>query len=129
VGSVRVLGALALIDQGETDWCAPPPPPPPPRAFSTHGTNRKILAIRANHPLAQLLNCTPGGGRGRGLWALRLTLAPVRAALEDIERHLPGAVHGVREWFRTYKIAEGASAPNTKAHELRRVRASRQGGE
>jgi len=62
--AVKPLGALALIDQGEIDW--------------------KILALRADHPLASGITCA-----------------------ESLEEAIPGKVDAVREWFRTYKTLEG----------------------
>lgn len=34
--------------------------------------------------------------------------------IDDVERLLPGTVHTIREWFRTYKIPDG-KPPNTFA--------------
>merc|ERR1719203_1001723 len=61
---VKVLGALAMIDDGELDW--------------------KILAIAKDDPLFEKLN-----------------------DVEDVEKHCPGVVSGVREWFRWYKTPDG----------------------
>ena len=64
VAEVKVLGCLAMIDDGETDW--------------------KVFCIRVDDPLAKLIN-----------------------DVDDLEEQLPGAVGAMREWFRTYKLAEG----------------------
>ena len=59
-----VVGVLAMIDDGETDW--------------------KVFCLRVDDPLAPLID-----------------------TLEDLNRELPNAVDTMREWFRTYKLAEG----------------------
>jgi inorganic pyrophosphatase len=64
---VKALGALAMIDDGEVDW--------------------KVLAIRADDPLAAKLN-----------------------DVADVERELPGEIEKVRVWFRDYKIPDGKPA-------------------
>ena len=64
VTPVKVLGVLAMIDDGETDW--------------------KIIAMSA-----------------RDLWAAKIN------NIRDVERHLPGTLHAIREWFRLYKTADG----------------------
>lgn len=64
VSSVRVLGALALIDQGEMDW--------------------KVIVLNSSHPLCSQIE-----------------------SVEDIEKHFSLKLGQIREWFRTYKIAEG----------------------
>jgi len=64
IRAVKVLGVLAMIDDGETDW--------------------KIVAIDA-----------------ADMWA------PALNDIDDVERLLPGTVSLIREWFRTYKIADG----------------------
>jgi inorganic pyrophosphatase len=65
VCTVKILGALALLDQGETDW--------------------KIIVLDKAHPSADAIN-----------------------NLSDAERLISaGLVDRIREWFRTYKIAEG----------------------
>lgn len=64
VAEVKVIGCLAMIDDGETDW--------------------KVFCIRVDDPLAHLIN-----------------------DVADLNRELPNAVSTMREWFRTYKLAEG----------------------
>jgi len=64
IKQVKVLGVMALLDEGETD--------------------RKIIAIDVNDPLANKLN-----------------------DIEDVERHLPGLIRATNEWFRIYKIPDG----------------------
>ena len=44
----------------------------------------KVLAININDPWAKSLN-----------------------SVADVDRELPGLTHGVREWFRLYKTADG----------------------
>ncbi|BFZ62009.1 Inorganic pyrophosphatase [Saitoella coloradoensis] len=64
IKQVKVLGTMALLDEGETDW--------------------KIICIDVNDPLASKLN-----------------------DIEDVERHLPGLIRAISEWFRIYKIPDG----------------------
>ena len=64
VCSVKILGVLCLIDEGEADW--------------------KLIAISTHDPWCDLLN-----------------------DVGDLESKLPGMVNAVREWFRTYKMADG----------------------
>ena len=33
--------------------------------------------------------------------------APFLNDIDDVEKHLPGTLGAVREWFRTYKIPDG----------------------
>ena len=63
VCTVKVLGVLAMIDDGELDW--------------------KVIAINTEDPLAAKLN-----------------------DIEDVDKHCPGTVSGIREWFRWYKTPD-----------------------
>lgn len=47
-------------------------------------TDWKIIAIRMNH-----------------------ALAPMMTDINDVEKHLPGTVDAIREWFKMYKTADG----------------------
>jgi inorganic pyrophosphatase len=64
VRTVKVLGVLLMVDEGETDW--------------------KVICIDSSDPWAALLD-----------------------DVSDLERVLPGTVSMIREWFRTYKVADG----------------------
>ncbi len=64
VRTVKVLGVLLMVDEGETDW--------------------KVICIDSSDPWAALLD-----------------------NVSDLERALPGTVSMIREWFRTYKVADG----------------------
>lgn len=68
---VKVVGVMALIDEGETDW--------------------KVLVINVNDPLADQIN-----------------------DVEDVEKHKPGYLTMVHDWFRDYKIPAG-KPPNVFA--------------
>lgn len=63
VSKVKVLGVLAMIDDGELDW--------------------KVIAINSEDPLAATLN-----------------------DIDCVEKHCPGVVSGIREWFRWYKTPD-----------------------
>ncbi|KAJ2768796.1 inorganic pyrophosphatase, partial [Coemansia nantahalensis] len=75
VHRVKVLAVLALIDGAETDW--------------------KVLAIRADDPLAPQLN-----------------------DVDDLERHMPGLVAATVDWFTHYKAPDG-KPPNRWAFDGR----------
>jgi len=64
VVKVKVLGAFALVDEGELDW--------------------KVIAIDVNDPKAASLN-----------------------DVGEVEKHMPGTLGAVQEWYRVYKVAEG----------------------
>ncbi len=64
VVAVKILGVLALIDDGETDW--------------------KIIAIAISDPMAHMID-----------------------DVDDVEKHLPGAIKAIRDYFRDYKSFSG----------------------
>eukprot|EP00928_Gymnodinium_smaydae_P028456 TRINITY_DN2169_c0_g1_i2.p1 TRINITY_DN2169_c0_g1~~TRINITY_DN2169_c0_g1_i2.p1 ORF type:complete len:267 (-),score=78.84 TRINITY_DN2169_c0_g1_i2:503-1303(-) len=64
VEPVKVLGVLAMIDDGELDW--------------------KVIAVRLADPLADQLH-----------------------DIADVDKHCPGTISGIREWFRWYKTPDG----------------------
>ena len=64
VRSVKILGVLCMIDDGEADW--------------------KLVAIDETDPWAERLN-----------------------DIQDVELHMPGVLHTIREWFRLYKVPDG----------------------
>jgi len=64
IAKVKVLGVLAMIDDGELDW--------------------KIIAVNVEDALAEQLH-----------------------DIEDVEKHCPGVVSGIREWLRWYKTPDG----------------------
>ena len=101
---VKVIGALALIDGGETDWKvrgpraqrrfgstpnALPRPPLPllPYARAHISPPLQLLAIRATDPLAAQVDCVGD-------------MSKVPAAVARIAAD-------VAHWFRVYKVAEG----------------------
>lgn len=64
IAKVKVLGVLAMIDDGELDW--------------------KIIAVNVDDALAEQLH-----------------------DIEDVDKHCPGVVSGIREWLRWYKTPDG----------------------
>jgi inorganic pyrophosphatase len=64
VREVKVLGILAMIDEGETDW--------------------KVVVIDSEDPWAGMMN-----------------------DISDLDKHVPGTTHMIREWFRLYKVPDG----------------------
>eukprot|EP01130_Rhizamoeba_saxonica_P018172 TRINITY_DN9016_c0_g1_i1.p1 TRINITY_DN9016_c0_g1~~TRINITY_DN9016_c0_g1_i1.p1 ORF type:complete len:224 (-),score=67.62 TRINITY_DN9016_c0_g1_i1:33-704(-) len=64
VKMVKIIGALAMIDEGETDW--------------------KIIAINVYDPVANKVN-----------------------EPEDLEKHKPGLISSIVNFFRMYKTVEG----------------------
>jgi inorganic pyrophosphatase len=87
VYTVKVLGALALVDGGETDW--------------------KVIAIKADDPLAQVLDDLGDifGSSGGQLSGSGNALAK-KGKIADADT-LCRVLEGVREWYRCYKIPEG----------------------
>ena len=83
-----MLGALALIDENETDW--------------------KILVVNEKDPLADQLNGMPAAlerEREGAVCAGRSLTA--HADVDDVERLLPGKIDEIRTWYKVYKVAEG----------------------
>jgi inorganic pyrophosphatase len=84
IKQVKVLGCMALLDEGETDW--------------------KIIVIDINDPLASKLN-------GEIIFSClcvhssQVSLVPVD--IEDVEKQMPGLLRATNEWFRIYKIPDG----------------------
>lgn len=64
IKTVKILGALAMIDEGELDW--------------------KIITINLKDPLASNLD-----------------------DIKDVREIMPGALHGIRTWFKDYKRPAG----------------------
>ncbi|KAI8884690.1 inorganic pyrophosphatase [Backusella circina FSU 941] len=84
VKEVKVLGVMAMLDEGETDW--------------------KVLAIDKNDPNASKLN-----GKNRYTPEKMDTYCFV-VDVEDVEKLYPGLIDATREWFRVYKIPDGKPA-------------------
>lgn len=108
LAQVKVLGVLALVDAGETDW--------------------KLLVISTEDALAKLLHGACVWSALRRVVDVMLHLTPrcVRSDIDDVEVNCPGLVDALREWLRFYKTAAGSS-PNKFALGERcmdRVRAS-----
>ncbi|CEH18515.1 inorganic pyrophosphatase [Ceraceosorus bombacis] len=101
VKQVKVLGVMALLDEGETDW--------------------KVLVVDVNDPLASKLNDIedverhlPGLIRATNEW-FRIYKIPDGKPENQFafsgeaknKRHLPGLIRATNEWFRIYKIPDG----------------------
>lgn len=85
IKQVKILGIMALLDEGETDW--------------------KVITIDVNDPLAPKLNGKWNeNGRGMDEW---FTFFSPCIDIEDVEKHLPGLIRATNEWFRIYKIPDG----------------------
>ncbi|KAI1238501.1 hypothetical protein IHE44_0013235 [Lamprotornis superbus] len=88
---VKVLGVLALVDEGETDW--------------------KIIAISADDPEAQKIHgkllahgecLTCGERRGEEEMRKRKLLD-----IDDVKKHKPGYLEATVDWFQLYKVPDG----------------------
>ncbi|KAF6716486.1 Inorganic pyrophosphatase [Oryzias melastigma] len=84
---VKVLGVLAMIDEGETDW--------------------KVIAINVEDPEAKDLN-------SKCLRFIRLNTCWIllscpchRADISDVQRLKPGYLEATVDWFRRYKVPDG----------------------
>lgn len=87
VKQVKVLGVMALLDEGETDW--------------------KVLAIDVKDPMADKLN-------GKLHVNIRnpklIYAAATQIDIHDVEKYLPGLVDATRHWFKVYKMPDGKPA-------------------
>lgn len=85
IKKVKVLGVMALLDEGETDW--------------------KLLAIDVRDPLAKEINgkCTSIIKNAGLTFSFSATLVDTN----DIEQHFPGLIDATRRWFKIYKIPDG----------------------
>ncbi|KAA1138321.1 Inorganic pyrophosphatase [Puccinia graminis f. sp. tritici] len=91
VKQVKVLGVMALLDEGETDWKIM-------QVVVTLKFPRAV--IRCSHlPHIYLHVCS--------VVDVNDPLAPKLNDIEDVERHLPGLIRATNEWFRIYKIPDG----------------------
>eukprot|EP00958_Prasinococcus_capsulatus_P009451 scaffold921_cov397-Prasinococcus_capsulatus_cf.AAC.3 len=84
VYTVKPLGIYAMIDDGCGSTTAGLRFKP---RSSLHELDWKIIALRTDDPLAAEVN-----------------------TLEDVEKHFPGELQKVLEWFRDYKIPDGKPA-------------------
>lgn len=85
VKQVKVLGVMALLDEGETDW--------------------KVLAIDVRDPLAEKMH-----GRNRKRKAWMEAYSCLCLDIGDVEKYLPGLIDATRHWFKVYKMPDGKPA-------------------
>lgn len=83
IKQVKVLGIMAMIDEGETDW--------------------KVVVIDTKDPMAIKLN---------GILFLRFDLnrfclSTIYIDIDDVKKHYPGLLDATRHWFEIYKIPDG----------------------
>lgn len=89
---VKVLGVLAMIDEGETDWkvIAINVEDPEANNFnSKHPKNKFCLFVSS--PASVILN----------LFCCQ------RSDIDDIQRLKPGYLEATVDWFRRYKVPDG----------------------
>lgn len=93
---MKVLGTLALIDEGETDWKVIVINTEDPEAADFNGTNKpqEELPVLVGNMSADL-----------NITAL-LPLWPV-ADIADVRRLRPGYLEATVDWFRRYKVPDG----------------------
>lgn len=96
VKQVKILGALAPNDGGETDW--------------------KVLGIDVNDPIAPLVD---GMGLRSFLLDLRLLFPclltfPTKTDFEDVELYRPGLLKAYRDWFTVRSPTASSRKRNDK---------------
>lgn len=89
---VKVLGILAMIDEGETDW--------------------KVIAINVEDPEAKDFNSKHLNVCPLSFWAvsvlLNLCFFPyLRSDIADVQRLKPNYLESTVDWFRMYKVPDG----------------------
>jgi inorganic pyrophosphatase len=94
---VKVLGCLAMIDDGETDW--------------------KVIAISLDLHMISHVHASDMIDDGETDWKVICInvndpLAPQLNDIADVERLMPGYISVMREWLRNYKLIDG-KPPNT----------------
>lgn len=83
---VKVLGVLAMLDEGETDW--------------------KVLAIDTKDPMASKVN-----GKKKIVYLLLRRYLKTNvffiSDVKDVEEFYPGLIDATRNWFKIYKVPDG----------------------
>ena len=96
VMKVKVLGVLAMIDEGETDW--------------------KVIAINVEDPEAKDFNSKRHNlfiltfSRPLSVWVLHLNTCGCPCPfsdISDVRRLKPGYLEATIDWFRRYKVPDG----------------------
>lgn len=93
---VKVLGTLALIDEGETDW--------------------KVIVINTDDPDADIYNSRKKDQRSCREDQQTRQLRPIFRVfsshwcdvdIDDVRQHKPGYLEATVDWFRRYKVPDG----------------------
>lgn len=91
---VKVLGTLALIDEGETDWKVIVINTDDPDAADYNGREETQQQDQQMHKLVAL----------SGLF---LSSCRCVADIDDVRRNKPGYLEATVDWFRRYKVPDG----------------------
>jgi inorganic pyrophosphatase len=84
VKQVKILGVMALLDEGETDW--------------------KLIAIDIKDPMADKLN---GTYCNILLGFFFFAYALIIIDIDDVEKYFPELIKATHHWFKIYKIPDG----------------------
>lgn len=91
---VKVLGTLALIDEGETDWKVIVINTDDPDAAEYNGREKTQQQNQQMHKLVAL----------SGFF---LPSCQCDADIDDVRRNKPGYLEATVDWFRRYKVPDG----------------------
>lgn len=91
---VKVLGTLALIDEGETDWKVIVINTDDPDAADYNGREETQQQDQQMHKLVAL----------SGFF---LSSCRCDADIDDVRRNKPGYLEATVDWFRRYKVPDG----------------------
>lgn len=97
---VKVLGTLALIDEGETDWKVIVINTEDPEAGSFNSRdNLKIKVVYVAGKYAKTV---------RAFWnSFFFPFSPFDADIDDVRRLKPGYLEATVDWFKRYKVPDG----------------------
>lgn len=86
IKQVKILGVMALLDEGETDW--------------------KLIAIDIKDPMAEKLN----GNVWCRIYSRNIGLIIMCVDIDDVEKYFPELIKATHHWFKIYKIPDGKPA-------------------
>lgn len=97
---VKVLGTLALIDEGETDWKVIVINTEDPEAGSFNSRdNLKIKVVYVAGKYAKTV---------QAFWNFFFfSFSPFHADIDDVRQLKPGYLEATVDWFKRYKVPDG----------------------
>lgn len=100
---VKVLGILAMIDEGETDWKV--------IAINVEDSDAKNLNSGCFPPIIYKLGMGCLKAASRGKYSLRSNGSSIiillSSGIEDVRKSRPGHLEATVDWFRKYKVPDG----------------------